>query len=317
MRSEDDSHVRGASSRDLGNVLFDNLAAFRARLIDRIREVASMTETGVMGAAENVHAIFQAASTQIVGLRALLGGGDNANNVADDLTQLIEKELKVVGAFAAELNTDVSEQVRLTREAERSLSGISAAAGQVSTFAGRAKMLALNARIEAFRGSEGGRGFAVIADEMKELSRAVAETNASIQTLASDAGKILPSIVKGANRMHARSKEFSEGLGGAMRVIAQRSAERRNQVASAVAESDGTLKRIVESAHRALSHMQFQDAVAQGLMRLDGMLMESQLVLCEMAGLDARRTEISPAMHVEIGGDKSVLQKDAGEVMLF
>ena len=47
---------------------------FRERLIDRVREVNAMTEKEVMGAAEEVNAIFGAASEQIARLRELLSG---------------------------------------------------------------------------------------------------------------------------------------------------------------------------------------------------------------------------------------------------
>jgi methyl-accepting chemotaxis protein len=308
-----------SATGSVGEALFDSLTVFRSRLIERVREVNAMTEKEVMGAAEEVNAIFAAASDQIARLRELLSGasGETTGEGGDDLTALIDTELKLVGTFASELNAQVSEQLRLTQAAEHSLSGISAAAAQVGNLANRAKMLALNARIEASRLTKGASGFAVIADEMKELSRGVAQANASIQELARTMETLLPGIVRGANLMHERSRGFSSELGNSMRKIAEQSDSRRQTVARAVAESDQTLSTIVSASRSALSHLQFQDAVAQGLMRLDGMLRETQLTACSMAGLEHRRGEIAPAMHVEIGGDKAVAQKQAGQVMLF
>jgi hypothetical protein len=299
--------------------VFDSLAGFRGRLIERVREVNAMTEHAVMGTADDVHAIFGAASEQIVRLRTLLrGGGDSENGAGrDELTVLIDAELESVVSFARSLNLEVTEQLRLTQAAEKSLSDITCAAAQVGTFAIRAKMLALNARIEASRHAGMAKGFAVIADEMKELSRGVAETNATIQELARVMAALLPGIVRGANAMHERSQSFSSSLQQSMRAIAERSGDRRNQVAAAVVESDRTLSQIVSSSQSALSHLQFQDAVAQGLMRLDAMLVDTQISVCALGGLHDRRADIAPPIHVEIGGDKSVLQHQAGEVMMF
>jgi methyl-accepting chemotaxis protein len=280
-----------------------------------------MTEREVMGAAEEVNSIFAAASDQIARLRELLSGdhGHQGDGDAqtDELSSLIDAELKSVGNFASELTSQVGEQLRLTQAAEQSLSGISAAAAQVGNLANRAKMLALNARIEATRLAKGASGFAVIADEMKELSRGVAEANASIQEMARAMEELLPGIIRGANLMHDRSRVFSGDLASSMRKIADRSQARRQLVASAVEDSDRTLSTIVTASRAALSHLQFQDAVAQGLMRLDAALIETQQAVCDLAGLGERRKEIAPAMHVEIGGDKAVAQKQAGEVLLF
>jgi methyl-accepting chemotaxis protein len=312
------------SSNDVASVgaaVFENLAQFREHLIERVREVNAMTEKEVMGAADDVHAIFGAASAQIAQLRTLLGGGKDAqgdSNVAvDELSASIDEELKSVAEFAAELNREVTEQLRLTRAAEKSLSDITTAAAQVGTFANRAKMLALNARIEASRDSQNSRGFAVIADQMKELSRGVAETNASIQELARVMATLLPGIVRGANSMHARSRDFSDKLQLAMRSIGERSNVRRLEVAAAVEQSDQALSQIVSSSQSALSHLQFQDAVAQGLMRLDSALVDTQKALCAAAGLHQLQARIAPPIHVEIGGEKAVNQQHAGEVMMF
>jgi methyl-accepting chemotaxis protein len=308
--------MSGATS-NVSDALFDSLTTFRERLVERVREVNAMTEKEVMGAAEEVNSIFAAASDQIARLRELLSGSQGEAGEKDELSGLIDDELKVVGSFAAELNTQVTEQLRLTQAAEHSLSGISAAASQVGNLANRAKMLALNARIEATRLTKGASGFAVIADEMKELSRGVAAANASIQELARTMETLLPGIVRGANLMHDRSKVFSNGLADSMRKIAERSDQRRQTVATAVEDSDKTLSTIVSASRGALSHLQFQDAVAQGLMRLDAMLVETQQSVCAIAGLERRRSEIAPPMHVEIGGDKAVAQKQAGQVLLF
>lgn len=119
-----------AAATDIGHAIFESLASFRERLAARVREANAMAEKSVMAAAEEVNAIFAAASEQIARLRELLSGGD-AGNTRDDLAALIDEELKIVGTFAAELNAEVAEQLRLTQSAAQSLSGISAAAAQV------------------------------------------------------------------------------------------------------------------------------------------------------------------------------------------
>ena len=82
-------------------------------------------------------------------------------------------------------------------------------------------------------------------------------------------------------------------------------------------KSDLTMGMIVEASQNALSHLQFQDAVAQGLMRLDRQVLEAQQVACRALGAEDLIPSLEPPMHVEIGGEKAVKNENAGEVLLF
>jgi methyl-accepting chemotaxis protein len=301
---------------DLPDLVLGQIAQLRARIAERVREVTEVTSREVMGAGADLNTIIEEASTHIRRLRELLGGG-HSGGAGDELGDLVDRELGRAGKFIAELRREMSDQLRLSETAERSLAGITRAAAQVNSFAERAKMLALNARIEASRISVGAEGFAVIANEMKELSRSVAETNASIQTLAGALVELLPSITRSASALHGRAQTFSDQLEASLRDIGARSRHRRQEAAAAVRESDRALALILSKSQGALSHLQFQDVVAQALLRLDAIAADTEVALCNAFGLEDRARQVAPPVHVEIGGDKAVIQQSAGEVMMF
>jgi methyl-accepting chemotaxis protein len=306
-----------AKRRELGETVLKHVAELRKRVAARVREVTAVTGREILGAGADVNVIISEASAHITRLRQILGGESGENLSGDDLSVAVDRELRRVGGFVEQLRTQMTEQLRLAETAERSLSDINRAAAQVGSFAERAKMLSLNARIEASRVSVGAEGFAVIANEMKELSRSVAETNASIQQLASALVELLPSITRGASEMHTRSQAFSAELGDSMREMSARARQHRLEASEAVRDSDRTLAKIVSTSQSALSHLQFEDTVAQALMRLDAIAAETEVTLCRLFGLDSRIQLVAKPTHVELGGDKPVIDQAAGDVMLF
>ena len=205
-----------------------------------------------------------------------------------------------MGDFATELNTQVTEQLRLTQAAEHSLSGITAAAAQVGTLANRAKMLALNARIEASRGTKGASGFAVIADEMKELSAAWPRPTPPFRSWrapwriccpGSCAARTRCTIARASSRARwpIRCARSPSARTSAASWWPPRRRERQDPVHHRAA------------SRGALSHLQFQDAVAQGLMRLDAALVETQQAVCDL-GRSVRAQEGDRAGHAR--GDR-------------
>jgi methyl-accepting chemotaxis protein len=292
------------------------MASLRSFLRERIREVDKMAQREVMAAAQDVNTIYTSATTQIADLKARLstvsrGDGESGGNSAEKQLLAVERYVNDLEQRITELKTIAGQSAGCTAEIEQ-------AAQQIQKLTTDAHMLSINARIEAARSTDGNsKGFAVIAVEMKEMSRAITRTSDTVKNLARTLGALLPQLDKGMIGLREHSQEFSNSLAVDIRDLARRSGEQKRSVEAAVTASDVTLGAIVKASQSALSHLQFQDVISQALMRMDAVAQETETAMCKDLDAEHRIPAIEAAMHVEIGGDKNVENENAGQVLLF
>ena len=132
--------------------------------------------------------------------------------------------------------------------------GIGRVMNVISDIADQTNLLALNAAIEAARAGEAGRGFAVVADEVRKLAektmQATGEVGSAVQAIQNGAEQNFQDM-ENATKAVAASIELARSAGESLlRIVAvvQTTAEKIHSIAVAAEEQSSTCEEIAHSS---------------------------------------------------------------------
>jgi methyl-accepting chemotaxis protein len=239
--------LRGLMTELKGSVDdIDNRAGGFASITEDLQSNVSRQQQETQTVAAAVNEMAASVREVATNASAASSAADEADRFAKQGQQVVTRSVGAVEGLAGE----VARSAEVLGELDEHSQQIESVLDVIKTIAEQTNLLALNAAIEAARAGEQGRGFAVVADEVRTLASRTQESTEEIQSMIEalqSASKQAVDAMKGGDEKAreavtevAKANEVLESIAGSIADIVDRNV----QIASAAEEQSSVAEEI-------------------------------------------------------------------------
>ncbi|MER2538576.1 MAG: methyl-accepting chemotaxis protein [Azonexus sp.] len=272
----DDAVALASSQADRGVIEHSSEAIIRvssefSEQIKEIRGDVSRTQSIFNDAIGSLIDGFQGINSQVqrqhaLGLQIVSGASADGTGGVGEFEQFATKTSETLRQFVDSVieNSRVAMGlVEMTDRISTQMREVRGRLGEIEGIAKQTNLLALNAAIEAARAGEAGRGFAVVADEVRDLSGRTNHFSQQIRAALTNMQVHIEASEKAIHHMAAQDMTFAltskVDVENAMNGIE----EVNRRTGDSVSELNVIAQQVESAVNQAVMSLQFQDMVTQ------------------------------------------------------
>ncbi|MDH5592715.1 MAG: methyl-accepting chemotaxis protein [Gammaproteobacteria bacterium] len=334
--SEDPSLSLTADIHDMHDEAASHLNEQITLIRTENQQIDSLVQDAIKNLSNSFHGLNEQSQQQGSLLAQLLRQGDDGQSITDFIQEIDELLSYFVDMILSTSKDSMYIMHRLD-DMTTKVDSVFSLLDDVKDIATQTNLLALNAAIEAARAGEAGRGFAVVADEVRKLSKKSDDFSEEINFLAKEVKNTLVSASEVINRVV--SADMNVALNGKKKVegMSEVMAEISVQSFHILGQTEEVSKQITLMVNQAVTSLQFEDMCTQlsahiarrldSVAELSGLveqLHEARMRPEELMNYRELLTKIETSLaelkpKIQLAEHQAVSQKDldSGDIELF
>jgi methyl-accepting chemotaxis protein len=299
----------------IGRSITDNV-------VQSLGDAKASTERAVLVIGEQISALLEIAKSSsevaanslcgIVGKEQLEESSCAEQSDDGSITELLGNQRDSISLFVDKTHQFFRQQSQLAQKSRSRFKKVESCISKIDSMVNGSWILSMNAQIEAARLGDKGHAFSVVVDEMKAFSVEIREANASINEVVKSVSRTMEQFRKGASEIEAELSRFSNNLQEDVAKVETCTKDLTVSLSSTLNQITANNDLLIKHSRIALSELQFQDPLAQGLMRNAFEVLKLQSLIETGKCEDIKASDIDPTVGQDGSNDRPT-----GEVELF